>query len=289
MSEYNKQRYYWIKLTDSFMSSEVVDFLLSQKGGANYVVIYEMLCLKTVNNGGCLFTSIGELIIPYDEVKIQRDLKWFSIDTIRVALSLYQRLGLIYEQSDGIFRITGFDDMVGSQTISAAKKGLQRKNSADIKVDKAVESKVENRVDKAVDTRVDICPPEIKRLEIRDKIVSHETHACTHEARVGESDSKGLKGFLAAHPRIKNDVAQSEKELTGIDWSAVETAFRESEWLAGVDSLYWIVRNVDKILAGKYKTYKPSVNGKTNHFSCEREYAQEDLNKLFTDVEDIDF
>ena len=106
MAEYNKQRFYWIKLTDRFMTSDTVDFLMEQKDGANYVVIYQMLCLKTVNNDGCLSRSIGEMIIPYDEEKIQRDLKnqnfvdnyFENIDTEEKAYFL----GLIY--SDGNVR-----------------------------------------------------------------------------------------------------------------------------------------------------------------------------------------
>ena len=46
------KRYYWIKLKESFMTSDVVDFLMSQKDGANYVVLYQMLCLKTINTDG---------------------------------------------------------------------------------------------------------------------------------------------------------------------------------------------------------------------------------------------
>ena len=90
------KRYYWIKLKDTFMTSDAVDFLMSQPDGANYVVLYQMLCLKTINNEGSLERQIGEVLIPYDEAKIQRDTKWFSIDTVRVALKLYQALGLIY-------------------------------------------------------------------------------------------------------------------------------------------------------------------------------------------------
>ena len=125
MAEYNKQRFYWIKLTDRFMTSDTVDFLMEQKDGANYVVLYQMLCLKSINNNGELARRIGEIIIPYDEEKIQRDCKWFSIDTVRVALSLYKRLGLIYTQDDGILKIADFDRLIGSQTISAEKKQLQ--------------------------------------------------------------------------------------------------------------------------------------------------------------------
>ena len=136
MAEYNKQRYYWIKLTDRFMTSDTVDFLMEQKDGANYVVLYQMLCLKTVNNDGKLTRQIGELIIPYDEEKIQRDMKWFSIDTIRVAMQLYKKLGLIYEQDNGVLRISNFDKLIGSQTISAMKKQQQLANRGGIKVEK---------------------------------------------------------------------------------------------------------------------------------------------------------
>ena len=73
MAEYDKGRLYWIKLTDRFISSDTVDFLMSQKEGANYVVLYQMLCLKTVNNGGVLARNLGEMLVPYDVEKIQRD------------------------------------------------------------------------------------------------------------------------------------------------------------------------------------------------------------------------
>ena len=60
------KRFYWIKLKDSFMSSDEIDYLMSQPDGANYVVLYQMLCLKTINTGGCLVSQIGEMLIPYD-------------------------------------------------------------------------------------------------------------------------------------------------------------------------------------------------------------------------------
>lgn len=46
------------------MNSEVVDFLMSQPNGASYVVLYQMLCLKTINTGGRLTCQIGDIIIP---------------------------------------------------------------------------------------------------------------------------------------------------------------------------------------------------------------------------------
>lgn len=148
MAEYDKGRYYWIKLTDRFMTSDTVDFLMSQKDGANYVVLYQMLCLKTVNNDGVMARKLGEMIVPYDVDKIQRDCKWFSIDTVRIALELYKKLGLIYENNDGIFAISNFDRMIGSQTYGAEKKELQKARGG---------------------TKVENFPPEKEIKRLRDK------------------------------------------------------------------------------------------------------------------------
>lgn len=122
------KRYYWMKLRDTFMRSDAVDFLMGQKDGANYVVLYQMLCLMTINTDGRFSRTIGEVIIPYDVEKIQRDCKYFSIDTIRVALGLYQRLGLIYEDRDGTLVLSNYKEMIGSETDYAKQKRNQREN-----------------------------------------------------------------------------------------------------------------------------------------------------------------
>ena len=175
MSEYNKGRYYWIKLTDRFMTSDTVDFLMEQPNGAKYVVLYQMLCLKAVNNNGELSRKLGEIIIPFDENKIQRDTKWFDIDTIRVAMQLYKQLGLIYEQENGILKISNFDRLIGSQTESAEKKQMQREKrlliTAQTESGQVGGQKVEN------------CPPE---KDIRDK----DIESITNIYNVGQPDGK---------------------------------------------------------------------------------------------------
>lgn len=120
------KRYYWMKLKESFMTSDTIDYFMSQPNGANYVVLYQMLCLKTINTGGRLSRQIGEIIIPYDVEKIQRDCKWFSVDTIRVALRLYQSVGLIYEDRDGVLVLADHKNLVGSETDWAEKRRRQR-------------------------------------------------------------------------------------------------------------------------------------------------------------------
>ena len=109
------KRYYWIKLKTGFFNQETMDFLLSQKNGCEYIVLYQMLCLNTANSNGEMCSRIGEMIVPYDIEKIVRDTKYFDIDTVTVALSLFKKLGLIYEEENKILKITNFAGMVGSE------------------------------------------------------------------------------------------------------------------------------------------------------------------------------
>lgn len=112
----NNKRFYWIKLKTNFFSREDIDFLLSQKNGCEYVVLYQMLCLNTANNDGRLESKIGELLVPYNADKIVRDCKYFDIDTVNVAMTLYRKLGLIYEEeNEGVLKISNYDEMVGSE------------------------------------------------------------------------------------------------------------------------------------------------------------------------------
>lgn len=172
------KRYYWIKLKTSFMTSDAVDFLMGQPDGANYVVLYQMLCLKTINTGGKLERQIGEIIVPYDEAKIERDCKWFSIDTIHVALNLYKKLGLIYVDNNGVLCLTGHADLIGSETDYASQKRQQRigketlQELPEASVDNTMDNCVDTGVDSTVDSGVEIVHTEIEYRD-RDKSIEN--------------------------------------------------------------------------------------------------------------------
>ena len=160
------KRFYWMKLKESFMTSDTIDYFMSQPDGANYVVLYQMLCLKTINTGGRFCRQIGEVVIPYDVEKIVRDCKWFSADTVRVALDLYMAFGLIYHDEDGVMVMANHAELVGSETDYAMQKKNQRvsgKTPPALPEDKSVDKSVDN-VHENVHTDI-----RDKRLEIRDK------------------------------------------------------------------------------------------------------------------------
>ncbi len=164
------KRFYWIKLKDSFMSSDEIDYLMSQPDGANYVVLYQMLCLKTINTGGCLISQIGEMLIPYDAEKIQRECKWFSLATVRVALSVYKQIGLIFESPDGILTISNYSDIVGSETDYSAQKRLQRENRRRQIPVKGADNNEDNNVDNVhTEKEIDKDKEIENRVRVRDR------------------------------------------------------------------------------------------------------------------------
>lgn len=123
MSAHDQSRYYWIKIKTDFLTSKEFDFLMRQKGGSDYVVLYQSLCLLAINNGGVLADKIGEILVPYDDNKIHGLTKgWFSIDTVRVGLTLFAQLGLVYENEEGILKLANFESLVGSETFGAERK-----------------------------------------------------------------------------------------------------------------------------------------------------------------------
>ena len=158
------KRKFWLKLTDGFFSSETLDFLMSQEGGANYVVLYLMLRMLTASTGGKLIRAVGDMLIPYDTVKIQRDCKYFSADTVRVAENLYRNLGLLYEDANGVLTLAGDHICVQSETDYARQKRMQRKKKADALLSPAAHPAekqlpapdIAREVDTGVDTGVDI-------------------------------------------------------------------------------------------------------------------------------------
>jgi hypothetical protein len=137
------KKYYWLKLKESFLMGDEIDFLMSQKNGSDYAMMYLMLCMKTINTDGKLLRRIGEVLMPIDVDKLQRDLKYFSQETIIIAIELYKRFGLIYEETDGVLTISNYEDIVGYETDFASQKRKQRstlKNGMDIGVDTTMDN-----------------------------------------------------------------------------------------------------------------------------------------------------
>ena len=171
------KRFYWMKLKENFMTSDTIDYFMSQPDGANYVVLYQMLCLKTINTDGRLSRQIGEVVIKYDIPKIQRDLKWFSADTIRVALNLYKAFGLVYEDVDGTLVLTDHRNLVGSETDAASRM----RNVRSRRIEASHESVTQS------EQSANIVTPEIENRD-RDKSIEKEIEEVSNDTSCAEPE-----------------------------------------------------------------------------------------------------
>ena len=197
-----EKRYYWIKLKTDFFNQEAIDFLMSQDNGCEYIVLYQMLCLQTANNGGEMSTRIGEMIVPYDVKKVVRDTKYFDSDTVIVALELFKRLGLIYAEEDGILRVANFEEMVGSESSSAKRVR-------------------EHRARKALQGNVEVTSDVTQEIESRDKSLEIDK----------EQEKEKHKRF--APPSVEEVNEYCQERQNGIDAEAFVDFYASKGWKVG--------------------------------------------------------
>lgn len=267
------------------MTSDTIDYFMSQPDGANYVVLYQMLCLKTINTGGRLSRQIGEIIIPYDAEKIQRDCKWFSIDTVRVALKLYQAVGLVYEDVDGTLVLVDHKNLVGSETDAASRMRNSRENRA-LGLPGGVTSG---------EHCANIVTPEIDNRDKRLEIDNREEEIESKENTADEPPAPSAPSSRVDYESIKsmyNEICKSFPRCTSLsdarkkaikarfasghtveDFKALFTKAEASSFLKGSNgrdwqaSFDWLIKdaNMAKVLDGNYDDMKgANNNGQTS-------------------------
>jgi predicted phage replisome organizer len=150
MSKYRNEKYYWFKLKDDFFKRHDIKIIKSMPNGKDYVIFYlQLLCESLSHNGKLRFNEE----IPYNEEMLSV-ITDTNIDVVRSAMKLFKQLKIIEIMDDQTIYMTKLQNMVGSTTIGADKKKLQRSNSIELLTG---------------GQKADKCPPEIdieKEIEI---------------------------------------------------------------------------------------------------------------------------
>ena len=259
MSNENK-KYYWIKLKTDFFSQATIDFLLSQKNGCEYIVLYQMLCLNTANNNGEMATKIGEMIIPYDVEKIVRDTKYFDFDTVTIALGLFKKLGLIYEEENQILKIANFGEMVGSETQWAEKKRIYRENK---KLLNEGQSKGQSKGQKKDNVRQE---NRDKSLEIRDESIEIDDNnilSSAYSEIISYLNQKTGKRYKSTIPKTQTLIKARMKEDFTIDDFKTVIDNKCAEWLG--DSKMEKFLRPETLFGTKFESYLNSNSRLTNN------------------------
>lgn len=222
------KKYYWIKLKTNFFDLPTIDWIMSQNNGCEYIVLYQMLCLKTANTDGKLVSQIGEMLIPYDIEKIVRDTKYFSTDTVRVALDLFKNLGLIYVSNDNTMTISNYDEMVGCETSSAKRVREWREKQKALQCNKNVTDNVTQEY-------------RDKRLEIRDKSIEYRDKSVNKEKEEKEKRETyvSILDSYTSNETLKsslNDFLEMRKKMKGFTTRAFQLALNQLDKLAKDDN-----------------------------------------------------
>jgi hypothetical protein len=270
----DSKKYYWLKLKKDFYADDgAVDFLLSQPNGAEYVVLYQMLCLRTINTGGALGRQIGEVFVAWDVNKIVRDTKYFSFDTVAVAMELYKQLGLIYEQSDGVLKIAGLSEMVGAE--SGTPAAIKQRAYRERKKAETLENKGENAtVTEGVTKRYAKCYEKRyleSESEIRERDKEIDNNISSQSVIYSEQGNASVTKTVTAdavtdrRTEIKNII---ERLGLSLDYETIFAKIKNKR-----------INNLERYLIQcdqEQKTAKPKATGFNNNFH-QREY---DFGKL---------
>ena len=125
MAKYDATKFYWLQLKEDFFDEDAIDWLEEQPNGKEYSLFYLKLCLKSLRTNGVLIRRVGNMLVPYDHVKLG-ELTKTNPDTVMVAMNLLISIGLVQKLENGELYITQVEHMIGSQSKSAFKKQQQR-------------------------------------------------------------------------------------------------------------------------------------------------------------------
>lgn len=124
-------KYYWLKLKEDFFEDDAINWIEEQQNGKDYCLFYLKLCLKSLKSDGLLIRNVGNMLVPYDAKKLS-DLTNTDVDTVKVAMDMFKKIGLVDILENGEIFMNQLNTMVGKETDYAEQKRLQRENKKSI-------------------------------------------------------------------------------------------------------------------------------------------------------------
>lgn len=251
------KRYFWLKLKEDFFQDEIIEWLEEQANGKDYVLFYLKLCLKSLKNNGVLIRQVGNMLVPYDIEKLGEVTKT-SVDTVAVALKVFEQIGLIEVQEGGQLYLAHLNSMVGSETAGAGRKRLQRAQRSGTK-----QGQNGDNVPQSIENRV-------KSLENRTKSIEKESV---------QDASKKAAPTRHKYGSYKNVLLSDE------DLEKLKEEF-PSDWQSRIERLSEYIASSGK----KYKNHLATIrswarNDKTKQ--CDKNSAYCGHNERLDDLDDL--
>lgn len=272
MAKEEEKRFVFLKIFNDFFSDDIIDFIMSQENGSQYLALYLMLMFKTVNTGFTLERKIGEILIPYDIKQIAKDSKYFDVDTVAVALELFKQLGLVYEsEENGVLTLEARKIEVGSYSAKIeaqrkrnqrSKKGIGQNVPLDVPQNVHKSNRVQsNRVTeyKSTDDRVQstekIHSPSVENVPYT-KIVDMFHEICTSLPHIKTLSAKRKKALKKLYDQFSMaDIQTGFEKAEASDFLTGRKKTKNSSWCCDFD---WLIdaNHFLKVVEGSYDNRK---------------------------------
>lgn len=246
MAEYNKSRFYWLQLKEDFFDEDAIDWLEDQPNGKEYSLFYLKLCLKSLRTNGYLIRQVGNMLVPYDYIKLG-ELTKTNPDTVLVAMELLLKIGLVQKLENGELYIKQVENMIGSQSVGAFKKQQQLMR----RENKLIEGGTE--VEK-IPPKIDIEKEKELDIEVRERIDYQQVADMYNEICISfpKCTSLSVNRKKAIKARLKTyTIADFKKLFTMAESSDFLKGKNDRNWNANFD---WLLKdsNFAKVLDGNY-------------------------------------
>lgn len=253
-----EKKYYWLKLKEDFFDDDTIEWIEDLENGHEYALFYLKLCLKSLRNDGILIRNVGDMLIPYDVKKLS-EITRTDIDTVRVAMEIFKKTGLVQILENGEIYMAQLQNMVGSETSKAQlmrnkrardkQKALEEPEEEPEIVDvEVVEEEPENADDEVIKEEPENAEGNIvtemfpqrytenrdKSLESRDKSLEIDKELDTHDEldNLKEINNNKKKSIKKSPAKVKS-TAPTHADL--LEWVGdYPKEFQEAfiEWAA---------------------------------------------------------
>ena len=236
-----EKRYYWIQLREGFFKQKEIKKLRKIAGGDTYTVIYLKMLLAAVKQENKLFFEGVEDTFP-EELALELD---EDPENVKVTLSFLERQGLIRVLGEDEFLLLQCEEMVGSESESAArvrryreKKTLQSNTGVTPLLQNGnTDIDIEKDIEKDIKKEKDICPELNSGPE--------EPPVITLPLNTGEEHyifQRDIDTFAGLYPAV--DILQAMRGMKG--WLMTNPTKRKTKRGIGRFINSWLAREQDK-------------------------------------------
>lgn len=118
----DNDKYYYLKLKDNFYDRPEIKAIEGIQSGYEYICIIQKMYLRSLNRGGKLMLTEA---IPYD-IQMLSSVLNHKEETIRSAIELFKKLGLLEIMSDNTIYMTEIQNFIGESSTEADRKRSYR-------------------------------------------------------------------------------------------------------------------------------------------------------------------